>query len=297
MLKIRVSSGRFHVGSRFSFRLERTLRVPDDGRAYPLPPSFGPFPVYRPRGRGNAQFIVPVYQHEALWLSFDAAYWKPNAVLLASGRINVLTGRASTRKLRARPQNYIVCPEQPWLDGFKTASGVVRQFVAAPLGQGLTVEEQLSGAATGGLTLTIVEPKPGIFPSRAPRGAFAHAPLESVEVGLAAGGAIQQKIYPDPYGLAVWDESNVTTVSIALLNSATFHSLAGHAPPPSPISAADYARLGFPWFQLYDDHLSALPATPQLEAIGSLHLPDEPTGPLRVKTLRLARTKGSTHAH
>ncbi|MEJ7608881.1 MAG: hypothetical protein WKF37_22060 [Bryobacteraceae bacterium] len=73
---------------------------------------------------------------EALWFSFEAVSWKPNAVQLSSGGVNVLTGEASGLPLSAQPQNYLVVPEQPWLDGFKTSAGVVSQFVAAPFGEG-----------------------------------------------------------------------------------------------------------------------------------------------------------------
>ena len=45
-------------------------------------------------------------------------------------------------------------PEQPWIDGYNVDTGIVRQFVAAPLGQGYTVEEQLTGEANvGGLQI------------------------------------------------------------------------------------------------------------------------------------------------
>jgi hypothetical protein len=39
----------------------------------------------------------------------------------------------------------MVSPEQPWLDGFAIEKGVIRQFVAIPLGNGYSVEEQVTG--------------------------------------------------------------------------------------------------------------------------------------------------------
>jgi len=41
-------------------------------------------------------------------------------------------------------QNYLVCPPQPWIDGFNVGEGVVRQFVAASLGSHATVEAQVN---------------------------------------------------------------------------------------------------------------------------------------------------------
>ena len=293
MNQVRIRDNRFEAGTRFSFRLERTLRVPTDGSTYPLPPSFGAFRVFRVSDYANrlpnrvhrADYLVPMYQWEAMWLSFQAADWKPNAVQVASGAVNALTGEPYPSRLRKDPQNYIVCPLQPWLDGFKTGDGTVSQFVAAPLGQGLTVEEQVTRrTARGGLIIRVFEPKPGIFPDRPPksgRNASRVFGLESVQssaLGLAAGGTIEQKVYPDPHGVRTWDSSNRTEITIALLNTEDFLHITGEAPPPSPISAEDYTRLGFPWFKLYDDELESLTATSALKRVRPLALGDRFNG-------------------
>jgi hypothetical protein len=179
MVSVTLRGDQVYVGERFSVSLQRTLRIPDDGRTYPLPPSLGTFPIHRVEDyservpsawRERGGFFVPLYQREALWLQFDGAPWKPNAVRVGVGGVNAITGEPWSEGLRADPQNYIVCPDQPWLDGIHTAEGTVRQFVAVGLGMGDTVEEQLTGAATfGGLQLQAYEPKPGRFPDRPPR--------------------------------------------------------------------------------------------------------------------------------
>ena len=82
---------------------QRTLRIPDDGRTYPLPASLGAFPL-RPLDdfpatapaswlrRGGV--VMPMYQSEALWISFSARY--PCAVKIAAGKINAISGAAWT---------------------------------------------------------------------------------------------------------------------------------------------------------------------------------------------------------
>jgi hypothetical protein len=35
------------IGERFSVSFQRTLRIPEDGQDYPLPPGLDPFPVHR----------------------------------------------------------------------------------------------------------------------------------------------------------------------------------------------------------------------------------------------------------
>ncbi|MEP6871628.1 MAG: hypothetical protein ABI939_07235, partial [Anaerolineaceae bacterium] len=71
-----------------------------------------------------------------------------------AGKLNAISGAAWVPNLRADPQDYLVIPAQPWLDGFAIDQGVVRQFVAERLGEGYSVEEQLTGKADfGGLQL------------------------------------------------------------------------------------------------------------------------------------------------
>jgi hypothetical protein len=58
--------------------------------------------------------------------------------------------------LSRNPQDYLVVPKQPWLDGYCVEIGVIRQSVAMPLGQGFSIEEQLTGEAEfGGLQLEV----------------------------------------------------------------------------------------------------------------------------------------------
>ena len=89
--------------------------------------------------------MMPMYQSEALWIRFSAHY--PFAVKIAAGKINAVSGEAWTTELQSEPQNYLVVPEQPWLDGFSVGAGLIRRFVAMPLGAGDSVEEKLTARA------------------------------------------------------------------------------------------------------------------------------------------------------
>lgn len=101
-----------------------------------------------------------------MWINFEAD--APFMIKIYIGRVNAISGEhsaedASTQKRRQALedegksiQDYIVVPEQRWLDGVSLEPGVVRQFVAMPLGQGYTVEAQLTGEEiTGGLQFEI----------------------------------------------------------------------------------------------------------------------------------------------
>jgi len=266
------------VGDRFSVAFQRTLRVPTDGSTYPLPPSLGRLPVARAPDNGDG-FVVPLYQREALWLAFGGAWWKPNAVAVGVGGVNALSGEPLAAPLSADPQNYLACPDQPWLDGINAGEGFVRQFVAVALGSGTTVEGSLTGTErVGGIQLRVYEPKPGRFPEHPPdreaRGPEGR-PQASPQLGLAAGGKLAQKIYPDPYGLDTWDPPSVASVSIALLNSEQFRAQTGREPPPSPVSAALYTEHGFPWFELYEEAMGDIEESALLAGVKPLAAEDE----------------------
>lgn len=57
-------------------------------------------------------------------------------------------------------QDYIVVPQQQWLDGIATAPGIVGQFCAVPSGSHYSVEAQLTGQdAVSGLMFEITPAK------------------------------------------------------------------------------------------------------------------------------------------
>ncbi|MGW4530887.1 hypothetical protein ACWEOI_08045 [Nocardia sp. NPDC004340] len=144
------------VGVRFI----RTLRLPEQG-THPLPPGLGEFPVRRvadyaasvpPEWAERGGVMLPMYLREAMWLSFSAK--EPAALQIGVGKVCAVSGKPWSARLDRDPQNYVVLPRQPWLDGINSGKGTIRQFVAVPLGLGATVEGQVTGEETwGGIQL------------------------------------------------------------------------------------------------------------------------------------------------
>lgn len=276
MNEVKIERQVIRVGERFAVSFQRTLRIPDDGQTYPLPPGLGIFPIFAvaeyaerlPAEWARGDAFIPLYQREALWLGFHGARWKPNAVQVRIGGVNALTGETGRQPLREEPQNYLVCPEQPWLDGIVAESGAVRQFVAMPLGLGYTVEAALTGTERqSAIELTVYEPKPGIFPDEQPApktDGIPRAAASAQPMGLGAGGKMKQKIYRDRHGIDVWDRENFGRVTVHLLNSAQFREVTGFEPPATPVDASAYAEAGLPWFDLYDEDRAGLAAAPIL---------------------------------
>jgi hypothetical protein len=256
--------------------IQRTLRIPDDGGTYPLPPALGRLPVrsaaqypaqFPSERRDGTHFLVPMHRQEAAWLQFSAKQSGPRAVKIGVGAIDALTGLEWNETLRASPQNYIVCPYQPWVDGFKVGPALVRQFVAVPLQAGLTVEHQLTGEDTAGIRIACFAPKAATL---------AHRPLprqmanRNRELGVGAGGWIKQRIYPDPLGFETWESTPSKVIRIYLIEAGEYRKITGETAPPSTIDAETYNRFGLPWFEVYDAHRGDIPATSSLSQIKSV---------------------------
>jgi hypothetical protein len=217
---------------------------------------------------------MPMYQAEALWLSFRAVTY-PFALKVGTGRINAVTGAPWSTPLRNKPQDYLALPEQPWLDGYCVEKGVIRQFVAAPLGKGITVEEQLTGKDQwGGIQLLAYPMKPERFAQlEAERArAFQSAPTmlcEMSPLGLAAGGRMRQHIYEDAFDIVDWDQTSASGCFITIVNSTTWTALTGEAMPTKPVEATAYASAGLPWYDYYSD-APALTGSDRLRTVCSI---------------------------
>ena len=254
--------------------LHRTLRIPDDGGTYPLPPSLGPLPLLEVSAD---EYVAPMRRAEAMWLGFRAPHFKPRALKVGIGGIDALSGEPfAPDALSEDPQDYVVIPDQPWLDGIKAGEGFIRQFVAVPLGEGLTVEAQLTGTEKeGGLALSLFEPRPGLFPDQGPvfDGRMIALPCcasPSAPMGLGAGGRMRQEVYADTYGIGTWEPAPARTVRVDLVDALAFEALTGIAVTGPPVDAATYTSHGLPWFELLAPTRQDIAAAEKLASIRSI---------------------------
>ena len=112
-----------HPRARLTVTFQRTLRIPDNGKTYPLPPGLGAFPLKHvddfarevpPDWAAHGGVMLPMYQSEALWLRFKSDWIAGNgteypfAVKIAAGKINAVTG-------------------QPWSNGLHTDAAGLRR--------------------------------------------------------------------------------------------------------------------------------------------------------------------------
>ncbi len=275
-----------HEDAVLKIEFQRTLRIPDDNREYPLPPSLGTFPLRHvddSADRLPAEWsrhggvFLPMHQAEAMWINFTADY--PMAVKVATGKINALTGEPWRDGLSAEPQDYLVVPDQPWLDGFCVEKGLIRQFVAMPLGEGYSAEEQLTGEAQhGGLQIAVYPMTTSEYEAmrnaclRLQSDEVAYSMIGSpiADMGLAPGGLMRQEIYEDEYGFGAWDRSVRSRCFVHILNSVQFLSVTGDIPPQHAPTASEYAEAGLPWFDYYGGDLKALEGAKTLIGLDSV---------------------------
>lgn len=280
------------LGDRLRVDFHRTTRVPRErGRTSELPASLGRFPLYSVRDYQDRVpgdwhpdgWIMPIWAQEAMWINFGNPL-APVALLVGAGMVNAVTGERLAANLTSG--GYLTVPPQPWLDGFKPTQGEqVFQFVAAELGSGETAEEQILGTSEfGGLQFALFDPLPGaiIRPKKTPPvyddivksvagssltyGANLGAPVmrggaprirRLSSMGLGAGGAIKQKIYPDSYLQGrpidqVWKPEPTEKARIYMIDARQLEAITGFPAPPSPVTYEEYQRQGLPWFGLED---------------------------------------------
>src|SRR5205085_782636 len=89
-------------------------------------------------------------------------------------------------------------------------------------------------------------------------------------MGIAAGGRMKQKIYPDPYGVDAWDLERRERVFVHVVNSELWREITGEPAPESPVTARSYAQAGLPWFELYDEGAATVDPAATLAKVKSV---------------------------
>ncbi|WP_329373074.1 hypothetical protein OG896_38890 [Streptomyces sp. NBC_00669] len=294
--QVRVSEGALELPGGATVRFMRTLRLPETG-THPLPPGLGGFPLrwvadYPDQAPdqwlGHGGVLLPVFQREAVWLSFSAS--APVALQVGVGQLCAVSGRPWSDQLAQDPQNYVVLPRQPWLDGINSGRGTIRQLVAVPPEPGtVTAPRGPASEDWVGVQLQVFElrarvrarwqaaqraravrgrdvagwgevggarpgrfgPAPGV-PLAAEAGPGEPAGPAVTAPGLGAGGRMRQEVYRDPRPLDDWEREPSGRVFVHLATAAQWRRITGEPAPASPVDRAAYASAGLPWFEHYD---------------------------------------------
>lgn len=173
------------------------------------------------------------------------------------------------------------------------SKGVIRQFVATPLGDGCTVEEQVTGKGEfGGIQIQAYPMKariyfdqfikeslpdslsdllPDLLSSRQYSAMeWGESEDSDLAMGLGMGGRMQQEIYEDSYGLAAWDLEATSRCFLHLCNALQWREITGTNPPQAPVTAKEYEKAELPWFDYYRDDLAVLEGSKILAGLKSV---------------------------
>jgi len=281
-----------HEQAALTVEFQRTLRIPDDGTTYALPPGLGRFPVRHvddfpaqvpPKWIEHGGVMFPMYQSEAMWVNFSESHFEgyPFAVKIAAGKINAVTGDEWNGGLHRRPQDYVVASRQPWIDGYCVEKGVIKQFVAMPLGSGYSAEEQITGEAdVGGLQIIAYPMKAEAYRRLAAPGIGMHKVMAAADtgsflgleaqMGVAPGGRMRQEIYTDRFNIDDWDLEHSSRCFVHIANSLVWSDITGRQPPTTPPTAREYTNAGLPWFDYYAEGEEAVHGSGLLDGLKSV---------------------------
>jgi hypothetical protein len=250
MLEVEIRAERVFVGERFSVSFQRTQRLAEDFHADQTPPSWGALPVHAVAGYAQRistirdvknSFLIPVGDDEAVWLGFGGVAWKPNAAKVGVGGRNAITGETWDERLRAQPQDYLVCPPQLSFESIGTDDRSAQIVAGSDLADAGDWEANR-------IRLIVYEPKRGVFPGQPPsRTAGEINILHSLPEALSddAGDDAQERItnrevHRDPYGIETWDPDTIGSISVYMVGHKQYRRITGHEPPPSPSPSAVY---------------------------------------------------------
>ncbi|KAI0832186.1 hypothetical protein F5Y06DRAFT_307499 [Hypoxylon sp. FL0890] len=288
---------------RISF--QRTIRVSDYVDRCDLPPDIGTFPLFKvrdyaqrlpPEMAAKGGLFFPMHQKEAMWIKLSAD--APFMIKIYAGGVNVSSGEHHAEGVEARRrrvelrnagnslQDYVVVPDQYWLDGITVSPRVARQFVAMPMNQGYSVEAQLTGKE-----LT-APPCLQEYEETIP---FRCSPNNSIDnlkklledlTGMPADmqllGSSGPTLSRDEFhcetdtGLNLiqiqgstvhmfWRlndgkvvirptiSEEIASKGVRMLNGAAFRRVTGRELPPSPIEASTYVDKGLPFLAMYEE--------------------------------------------
>jgi hypothetical protein len=245
LLDIQVQSHEVIFDSRLCVSFQRTRRLPAEGGPFPPPNSLRALPVHDTAAYrahlptewiSRPSIFLPVVPGEAFWIGFRGSQSKPSAVKVTFDELDAISGTLRREGLHNDPQDYIVCPPQPSLDGIYASGHLARQFVATEVRE----REGNMTALRPPMRMLVYDPKEGRF-----SGTLAAGPRPTPDilhfpelVRVQQGSLVEQGILPDPHGAECWDQTHFGSLSVYWLNPEDYYLVTGQE-SPAPASASE----------------------------------------------------------
>ncbi|WYZ40680.1 hypothetical protein EsH8_IV_001021 [Colletotrichum jinshuiense] len=119
--------------------------------------------------------------------------------------------------------------------------------------------QKIGGAKRARMCLAAPAPAAKLC-SAAPAVAFmSYSPAEeATEMGLAAGGLINQTIEADELPADVWDIEASVMMNLQILGVDSFCAVTGRPAPSTPVDAKSYASHGYPFFEIWGEEKTGI---------------------------------------
>lgn len=190
------------------------------------PSSFGALPL----AEMDDAVVVPVASEEAFWLGFEVPPSHPPLCLRISVfnkiTVDATTGEPWCDALQSVPQNYLVCPPQPAINGVRDKTGIFKCFARE-------VHNPECYYACRSLTIHAIKLTMSAHWQIRTRSAALEPQRNEMAVGpishvnATRGGSV---IHADPIGLSAWDIGNATLTHVILASFDFFKGITGTLP-------------------------------------------------------------------
>jgi hypothetical protein len=245
------------MGSLLEVRLFRTTTVPEDSQLHVGPRVLNQLPIrvvddYSLGGelKRRGGVIVPMAAGDACRVELRAR-GGAIAVRVGTGKINIVNGQHWDDRTPPKRGDHLCVTGAIAIDGFVASCGTVRQFVAHPMGFGLTAEEMATGSAVwGGLQIQAIPMTRAslLLHLREIEGEVMHdipafapkpTPPQPFLNGFGRGGTIEQQLMLSTFDSDAWDLGAAIRCFVTLMDHSAFEDLTGEkvARPDPPNSA------------------------------------------------------------
>ena len=93
---------------------------------------------------------------------------------------------------------------------------------------------------------------------------------KKLDMGLAPGGRMKQKVHKDPFDLDDWDLEATSRCFVHLCDAELWKVVTGQPAPTTPPTAKDYSQAGLPWFHHAEGDKPAVGGSKLLEGLKSV---------------------------
>ena len=207
MFDIQMTADEIHIGASVTVRFLRAGQPVSGSIGLRADPPVAPLRRLVDKARGATagadEICVALPSRGALLVDFSGRWWKPTAVRVRTGDLDMVRGGPWQDGLCGSPQNFLVCPDQSWLVLPAPGADALRPVLSP---HGCCAVRGPEGPEGCRLILQFFEPRAGLYPDEPDSLDFDEPePVDAADPGI-------------------WDPPAVASLSVRLVTPAFFRS-------------------------------------------------------------------------